>query len=476
MKLQSQAGFTLVEVMAAAVIATIVAYASFSVFPFLRKTAITGRSSAACQNYLSANFARIEQLGTSPRIIDPALPTYKNGETVQMLPPTMGMSGEQMTPKKDALFIAAPNSNDTPIIRTGGLYISSVVLVNAIYANNPGVCSGLQFSGAALGSGLLTQPAPDIDHDFKATLQIVPINLATRAPLGNCTTPGFEQTTSMQIAPKGKAMTATEADTLGLANFDARNNVGYNVTLSASYTIPPSTQVLSCSETRQIAYTADLIGPPSPLVSITYDNAHVPAWPVTWSANSADVNLTYTGEEGVVLLCKDSSTFVGDPDPAGKTPGSHLTADPVPVSNNWVPCYNVSLCGRQPHTPATYTGTTSGNFTIQRHWGANSIPYGCSAQISAVAVDPAGNVSPTTQSTVLIADNAGPGPGPGPSGPPCGGYSVMISGRTWSSCGTARVDPTHCEVTAWMSSTMPQISCGLAGSGSDPGTVIYNSP
>ena len=408
---RSENGFTLVETIVAAGIATAIAYASFSVFPFLRMQMASSRGSAGCAAYLDQNFARIELWGTSPKLIDSPPLLQTNIVKVPLQTPIYDVTSTSLTPKYGQSVVDFVDSNSPTVIRTAGLYTSSVLLMNALYGNNASICAGVyHFPGNSLSASstpptLLTPPTPDVSDSFDIQMQVQPYDLKNRTLYPSCNYPNADQNPTMQVGPKGFRVDSTEAEAAipAVATMDHRNNLGFKVTLTASYLDHGVAR--SCSQNRLIEYTGDMLRPTTPSGAVT--TTHVFS-PTAYGPALSTIVLSFNGnKDGVTLMCRDLSTFTPPPFNPLKTPGSYLGSI-SPHNGAWVPCDHISACGVTPSSPGTWVNLSppsTKNFAITNTWsGAKQLIYGCNISIEVVAVDAAGNLSLISPVTYVLTD------------------------------------------------------------------------
>ncbi|HVK60709.1 MAG TPA: prepilin-type N-terminal cleavage/methylation domain-containing protein [Bdellovibrionales bacterium] len=398
--------------------------------------------------------------------------------------PNLGLSGGQLHPQSvlPLSLLDYTNSDELTEIRTPGLITSSVTVVNALYRqHSPTICtSTYNVPGSSISTGhFLPVPPTDIQNEFEVGVKIQPYDLHQKRVV-DCSDPGFDGDLSFPTIPAPKGLKVgdpslgaadspiahTEAEGKvpryveaarppftphpdydpiaiqpiarhrhegpdnsydGTSRAENRNNLGFAVTLTATFknkdpndTSGNSDKLNTCTETRVIAFAADLIPPPPqpiPVVTIT----PAPYTLTSYWADEVTITFEYRGEPGGVLMCLDNSYYIGaayaGPTHSGAPDFKQYrwedTLIPAPRRNRWLPCERVTACGKKGAdvAPGDITGNPS-NYFIFRRWKENGHPtanpgldYGCALRIKVVAVDPAGNVSnPPTEFTHVIID------------------------------------------------------------------------
>jgi hypothetical protein len=212
------------------------------------------------------------------------------------------------------------------------------------------------------------------------------------------------------------------------ATYPYTDQYGIFLQVQTSYSeYNPQTQntlTQTCTASQKLSYDRDFAAPPAPLINVTVQPGGDPG--IGGDANSHAYTLTLTensSEPGLVMVCRDRSTRLpygiygcyysgpttGGPGlqaswstvaPVNQQITSNSTTEdqstagtlisPIPATPPWVPCEQVTLCGKAwDSTPSIISTGSSLSMTANY----SHLPSDCEVRIEAAAMDAAGNLN-----------------------------------------------------------------------------------
>ncbi len=444
-----------------------------------------------CISNLNSGFSFITSLGVQSNIVN-FVPTPTQLYAPNTLftygsPPSYGIPGISQTDlwsTASAPMIA--DNTTTPTTLDGEAMIDSAIRgLLAIYNSNAGYCTSATGMDYPSMDTYLNQKFTDI-QGLTTTIRIQPYNLSTGQTTGCSPSP-------LQLYPGGLNTPMTNAFAGGEAqpNVNAQNNLGLLVTLYTTYK-NTSGVTYNCSGQRKYSYQYNG-NAPTLVVNQQYGSPDPSqtAAPANCSAlNNANiqVQIGYTStskpnEKGVVFLCKDVSqeaVGTGSPSttqcygPSGPQPNGPVTLQAMPTNPNWVPCQDVTLCNVAP-TASSILTSNNPQYIVNTY---NKLPENCYMQISATAVDTAGNLPdvfgnlPNQFTTALTTTPLGTNQLKQPS---CNPYCAVNGFGAWTGAQIAANPNGYYDCSGYFYMGALEPNCCI-GSGCSPGNFSGPTP
>lgn len=221
------------------------------------------------------------------------------------------------------------------------------------------------------------------------------VNTTIRVQLQNLNT-GSKDCSNLEPIPAGDSETPA-VNSLGNISLPSgtSTNHGFWVTVKTEYDNHEGLR-LSCDSQALFSYPRK---PSSNLnqVSVAITGGTGAS---TCQMEMSPVNLSITApmdfdeRKGQVLFCRDMSSLRASYTPTSSCFDGPKKATGISVNNNWVPCKEVTICGRNPNSGGQLANRTLASSGKKEYFATYSgLPWGCDIRVEARLIDSAGNIS-----------------------------------------------------------------------------------
>jgi hypothetical protein len=400
MAINRNSGFSVMEMIVAISIATMISLGAVSFFNTIDQQGRKAGSFGDCSEYLKESFASIEQIGSRGLTDHNYLP--KTGGTASYtalayslptpLDPYLSIANPGFPNPSDynvslGTLVFAPTNSYSTELNSPVMLVGTTHFLHSIIRANPSVCSTAQtYDKFTVGtSRIFPPPGKGLTEtgDFQASIKLIPSSgVACTNPLQVIASKGMQNTTALAISTP--PTTTFGPNIVRGASINADIKIAYTKKGESSQTV--------CEETRTYRYPADTTPPTAP-TSVIFTLGGTSSCDISPTGRNRDgphfVKINYSSfKPGITLFCRDRSFSFQN----NHTCNPAYLYGAFPTPNQWTACEAVTVCGYSRNVAADSTPQVSWP-SMQQTLKFDRLPYGCRIQLDVVAVDPAGNYS-----------------------------------------------------------------------------------